>query len=142
MAARTVQEIMTTNPSVASPVTPVSEVALMMEREDVGAIPVVENQKLIGIVTDRDLALSIVGAQRPHNTPVRDVMTGRPQTVPPDTAIHSAAQIMQTHQIRRLPVVDQNSMLVGIISLGDLATDTESEGLKAETLEEVSTPTR
>jgi CBS domain-containing protein len=142
MAARTVREIMTTDPSFALPATPVFEVAKILDREDIGSLPIVDNHKLVGIVTDRDIALTIVGEQRPYDTPIRDVMTSRPQTAAPDTAIHSAAQIMQTHQIRRLPIVDADGALVGIVSLSDLATDTESEALKAETLEEVSTPTR
>jgi CBS domain-containing protein len=113
----------------------------MMRDEDVGSIPVVENDKLVGIVTDRDLALMVLGEQRPFNSPVRDYMTNRPETASPDTTIHQAAQTMQTHQIRRLPIVE-GDRLVGIISLGDLAVETQSDDLKVETLEEVSTPTK
>lgn len=139
--ARTVREIMTANPAAARPETPVREVAQMMKTQDVGSIPVIDNNRLAGIVTDRDLALLIVAENRDLSTPVRDVMTGKPQTATPDTTIHMAAQIMQDHQIRRLPIVDENGALVGIVSLGDLATDTQSDDLKVETLEEVSTPT-
>lgn len=131
---------MTSDVQSARPDAPVSEIAQMMKREDVGSIPIVENSKLVGIVTDRDLCLSIIGEKKPHDTAVRDVMTGRPETATPDTTVHKAAQIMQQHQIRRLPVCDENGKLVGIVALADLAIDTESEGLKAETLEEVSTP--
>ena len=137
--ARTVREIMTPNPKTASPDTPISEVAQMMKDEDVGSIPVVEDGRLVGIVTDRDLTIQALAERRPHDAPVRDFMTARPETATPDTTIHSAAQIMQDHQIRRLPICE-GDRLVGIVSLGDLAVDTESEGLKAETLEEVSTP--
>ena len=137
--ARTVREIMTPNPKTANPDTPISEVAQMMKDEDVGSIPVVEDGRLVGIVTDRDLTIQALAERRPHDAPVRDFMTARPETATPDTTIHSAAQIMQDHQIRRLPICE-GDRLVGIVSLGDLAVDTESEGLKAETLEEVSTP--
>lgn len=139
--ARTVREIMTTNPKTASPATPVFEVAQIMRSEDVGSVPIVENNKLVGIVTDRDLALMVVGEQKPTSSSVREFMTGRPETINPDTTIHMAAQVMQTHQIRRLPVVE-GDQLVGIVSLSDLAIDTQSDDLKVETLEEVSTPTK
>jgi CBS domain-containing protein len=98
---------------------------------------VVEGGKLVGIVTDRDLCLDVLGERKPDDSPVADFMTTRPQTATSDTTIHAAAQLMQTHQIRRLPVVDGDN-LVGIVALADLAVDTESEGLKAETLEEIS----
>jgi CBS domain-containing protein len=138
--ARTIREIMTPNPKTAQPDTPIAEVAQLMKDEDVGSIPVVEGGNLVGIVTDRDLTILALAQRKPADAPVRDFMTTRPQTASPDTTIHAAAQIMQDHQIRRLPVTD-GDRLVGIVSLGDLAVDTESEGLKAETLEEVSTPT-
>ncbi len=139
--ARTVREIMTPNPSAARPDTSVHEVARMMRDEDVGAIPVVENDRLVGIVTDRDLALLVLGERRPHESPVGEIMTQRPETASPDTTIHQAAQIMQTHQIRRLPIVE-GDRLVGIVSLGDLAVESQSDDLKVETLEEVSSPTK
>ena len=137
--ARTVREIMTGEVRSATPDTPVHQVARMMRDEDVGSIPLVEEGRLVGIVTDRDICIQVVAEQRPLDAAVRDFMTVRPETATPDTTIHRAAQIMQTHQIRRLPVCE-GDRLVGIIALGDLAVDTESEGLKAETLEEVSTP--
>ena len=132
---------MTGDVTTARPDSPVYQVARMMRDEDVGSIPVVEDGRLVGIVTDRDLCLNVLGERKPDDAPVRDFMTARPETANPDTTIHAAAQIMQTHQIRRLPVVE-NDRLVGIVALADLAVDTESEGLKAETLEEVSTPSR
>lgn len=113
----------------------------MMRDEDVGSIPVVEEGRLVGIVTDRDLAIQVLAENRSGDAPVQEFMTLRPETASPDTTIHMAAQLMQTHQIRRLPVTD-GGRLVGIVALADLAVDTESEGMKAETLEEVSTPNR
>ena len=139
--ARTVREIMTGDVRSARPDTPVHEVARLMRDEDVGSIPITEDDRLVGIVTDRDLCLQVIAEQRPFDAPVREFMTNRPETVDPETTIHRAAQIMQTHQIRRLPVCE-GERLVGIVALGDLAVDTESEGLKAETLEEVSTPSQ
>jgi CBS domain-containing protein len=132
---------MTPDPRAARPDSPAYEVARMMRDEDVGPIPVVQDGRLVGIVTDRDLCLQVLAERKPDDAPVRDFMTARPETASPDTTIHAAAQIMQTHQIRRLPVVE-GDRLVGIVSLADLAVDTESEGLKAETLEEVSMPTK
>ena len=137
--ARTVREIMTAEVRSARPDSPVHEVARMMRDEDVGSIPIVENDKLVGIVTDRDLCVKVIADQRPLDSAVSGFMTPRPETASPDTTIHMAAQIMQTHQIRRLPITD-GDRLVGMVSLGDLAVDTQSDDLKVETLEEVSTP--
>jgi CBS domain-containing protein len=89
----------------------------MMHAEDVGSIPVVEQNKLVGIVTDRDLAICIVAQGLPPTTPVSAVMTGQPHSIGPDTTIHRAGQLMQVHQIRRLPVCDENGILVGMIAL-------------------------
>ena len=139
--ARTVREIMTAEVRSARPDSPVHEVARMMRDEDVGSIPIVDNNSLVGIVTDRDLCLKVIGDQRPHDSAVSDFMTARPETASPDTTIHMAAQLMQTHQIRRLPITE-DGRLVGMVSLGDLAVDTQSDDLKVETLEEVSTPSR
>ena len=139
-AAMTLSEIMTKDVRSARPDTPVHEIAQMMKREDVGSIPIVDSGRLIGIVTDRDLCLSVIGERKPHDSAVKDFMTTRPETGAPDMTVHRAAQIMQTHQIRRLPVCDADGKLVGIVAMADLALDTASEGLKAETLEEVSVP--
>lgn len=140
--AKTLRDIMTKDPRSARPDTPVHEVAQMMKREDVGSIPIVDNKKLVGIVTDRDLCLSVIAERQPYDAPIANFMTTRPETGTPDMTVHRAAQIMQTHQIRRLPVCDEDGALVGIVALADLALDTESEGLKADTLEEVSVPNR
>lgn len=139
--ARTVREIMTADPSTARPDTPVWEVARMMKQENVGSIPVVDEGRLVGIVTDRDLCLGVLAEKQPVDAPVRGFMTGNPQTASPDSSIHDAGQIMGQHQIRRLPIVE-NDRLVGIVSLGDLAVDTQSDDLKVETLEEISQGTR
>jgi CBS domain-containing protein len=139
--AKTVQEIMTRNPTCARPESAAADAAQMMRREDVGAIPVVDGDRLIGIVTDRDLALDVLGERKPHETPVRDVMTTHPITATLDTTVHDAGELMQRNQIRRLPIVDRSDHLVGIVSLADLALDTNSDTVKINTLEGVSTPT-
>jgi CBS domain-containing protein len=139
--ARTVREIMTANPTTAAPDTPAYQVARTMKQEDVGSVPVVDGGRLVGIVTDRDLCVQLIAEQKPTDAPVRDFMTGNPQTAGPDSTIHDVAQIMGQHQIRRLPIVE-NDQLVGIVSLGDLAVDTQSDELKVETLEEISQGTR
>jgi CBS domain-containing protein len=140
--AKTIQEIMTRNPTCAKPGSPAAEAAQMMRQEDVGASPVVEGGRLVVIVTDRDLALDVLGERKPPETPVRDVMTTHPVTAVLDTSGHDAADLMQRNQIRRLPIVDREDHLVGIVSRADLALDTNSDGMKIDTLQSVSTPAR
>ena len=139
--ARPVREIMTANPSTAKPDTPAFQVAQIMKNEDVGSIPIVEGNRLVGIVTDRDLCIQLIAERKAVDSPVREFMTGNPQTAAPDSTIHDVGQLMATHQIRRLPIVE-DGRLVGIVSLGDLAVDTQSDDLKVETLEEISQGTR
>lgn len=101
-----------------SSVTMLPEVAQKMRQENIGAIPVEENGKLIGIVTDRDITIDAV-ANGNVNRPVKDIVTTNPVTVTPDTTIEDALRMMTEHDIRRLPVLE-NQNLVGIVSLEDL----------------------
>lgn len=101
-----------------SSVTMLPEVAQKMRQENVGAIPVEENGKVIGIVTDRDITIDAV-AQGNCNRQVKDILTPNPITVAPDTTIEDALRLMTQHNCRRLPVVE-NGQLVGMVSVEDL----------------------
>ena len=119
-------EVMTKNPVCSLPDDRVAKVAQLMKRENVGSIPVIENDQtriLVGIVTDRDLALRIVAKGRDANsTKVEAVMTSKVVTCLADDDLQKAMNAMSEHQLRRIPVVDNNNRVVGIIAQADVAT--------------------
>ncbi|MBZ0274501.1 MAG: CBS domain-containing protein [Anaerolineae bacterium] len=121
----TCQEIMTHSPACCLATDKVYAIAQRMQSENFGALPVVEDhetKKLIGIVTDRDLAIRVVGASRDAtNTLVSDVMTPNPVVCYPADNLDMTLKVMASHQIRRIPVVDENGQVVGIIAQADVA---------------------
>jgi len=132
-----VRDIMSSEVESASPDTTLEEVATMMKTEDVGAIPVVEDDELVGIVTDRDIVLRCVAEGKdPSETNVEDVLSEDLETASPDMDVQDAVRLMSRRQIRRLPVVEDNR-LVGILSLGDVAVK-EDEEEAGEALEDIS----
>ena len=137
-------EIMTTNPECCLASDKVYVIAQRMQSQNVGALPVVENhdnKKLIGIITDRDLAIRVLGAnQNATSTQVRAVMTHNPFVCFADDEIDTTIEIMAHNQIRRIPVVDENKRIVGIISQADVATRLESQSQSANMLEQISQP--
>jgi CBS domain-containing protein len=122
----------------------VSAAAKKMKDENIGPILVVEDEqgyKLVGIVTDRDLALKVVGEERDaQNTKVGDVMSGDVVTCHADDDVEKALNAMEEHQLRRIPVVDNDGRLVGIISQADVATRVDDPGKTAEVVKEISQP--
>ncbi len=116
-----VSEVMTHQVEIANPDDPIREAALVMERIDAGALPVGENERLIGMITDRDIAIRGVAQGRHPDTPVRDVMTADVRFCFEDDDLDQIADDMAELQVRRLPVVNRDRRLVGIISLGDIA---------------------
>lgn len=117
------------------------EAACVMRQLDVGVVPVCGNDdKVAGMLTDRDIAIRAVAEGRdPRDTRVKEVMTPGITYVWDDQDIDEAVRLMEQHQIRRLPVMNRNQRLVGIVSLGDIAVDA-SAGLSGEALKEVSQP--
>ncbi len=135
-----IKDIMTDTVAFVSPDTTVVETAQLMQKHDIGAMPVCEGQNIIGIVTDRDIVVRNVAHNKdPKTTPVRDVMTSGVKTISPDTGLSQAATLMSQGQVRRLPVVE-NNQLVGMVSLGDLATQAKYDVELAQTLGEISSP--
>jgi len=133
-----VRDIMVSDIETAEPDDTLDELAMMMREQDVGAIPIVEDGELIGIVTDRDIVVRCIAEGKdPVEIAADEVISGDLQTIDPDADIEEARRIMADHQIRRLPVLD-NGMLVGMISLGDLAVKTAESEHVADTLEEIS----
>jgi CBS domain-containing protein len=113
------------------------EAALKMETWNVGAIPVVSNDQLIGMITDRDIVIRGVAQRKPNSSKITEVMSDELITASPNMSIEEAADLMAKHQIRRLPVVE-GSKLVGIVSLGDLAIRDQYDHEAEEALSEIS----
>lgn len=106
----------------ASADTPVSEVAKMMQKDDIGAVPVGKDDKLIGMITDRDIALRVVAAGRdPAKTTAEEIMTRGIVYCRTTETVEDAIHLMDQKKIRRLPVIDENKKLVGMLSLGDVS---------------------
>jgi CBS domain-containing protein len=120
-----VREVMTPEVEVISPETTLAEAAQKMKSLDVGPLPVGERDRLVGMVTDRDITVRATAAGRdPNTTKVREVMTEQVFYCFEDESIEQAAEIMERAQIRRLMVLNRDKRLVGIVSLGDLAVET------------------
>ena len=116
----------------------VEKAAQLMSQYDVGSIPVCSDEKVIGIVTDRDIALrSIANGQNTKQQKVRDIMSSNPVVGSPEMDVHDAARVMSQEQIRRLPIVDHNN-LVGIISLGDISVEPDLQDNAEEALKKIS----
>jgi CBS domain-containing protein len=115
-----------------------SEIAALMRDGDMGAVPVVENGRLVGIVTDRDIVVRCVADGKNADTPVSEAMTTEIFSVRPDDFVFEAVRLMGDKQVRRIPVIDDAGKLTGIISMADVALETEDELEIAETLEEIS----
>jgi len=132
------REIMTRDLRTASPETSLQQAAAMMRDGDMGAVPVVENGRLVGIVTDRDIVIRCLADGKGASTPVSEAMTTEMFSVGPNDFVFEAVRLMGDKQIRRIPVITDDGKLAGIISMADVALETEDELEIAETLEEIS----
>lgn len=139
---RTCGEVMTKDPVCCLPGDTADKAAQLMMTEDIGPVLVIKNwqtKKLIGIVTDRDLAVKVVAEGRhPQQTTVEEVMTRDPVTCRPDETLQKAIEAMAEYQVRRIPVVDDNGQVVGIIAQADVATRVAAPQTTAEVVEEIS----
>lgn len=134
-----ITDVMTRDVQTVQPDQTAQEAARFMLSTDAGSIPVTEGERLIGMITDRDIAVRGVAEGRGPDTPVRDLMTDGIVCAGIDEDVDAVARKMSDAQVRRLPVVDEQQKLCGIVSLGDLARETESEAAH-EALEGVSQP--
>ena len=132
-----VSEAMTRDVRVANPGQSIREVAKMMDEIDAGALPVGENDRLVGMITDRDIAVRAVAKGKGPDTPVRDVMSREVKYCYEDEDLEHVAENMGELQVRRLPVVSRDKRLVGIVALGDIARS-EDHGTTGQTTEQVS----
>jgi len=129
---------MTSNVQTATREMSLRDVAVMMRDGDMGSIPVVENGKLVGIVTDRDIVVRSIADGKDATTPVGEAMTTEIFAVGPDDFVFEAIRLMGDRQVRRVPVVDNSGVLAGIIAIADIALEMEDEREIAEALEEIS----
>jgi CBS domain-containing protein len=124
MAQNSIRDLMTSNPRTVDPSTLVTEAARVMKQEDVGSVPVVEGDTLVGIVTDRDIALRVVAEGRdPQSSTVGDIASRELVTVDPQQSLDEALRLMAKHQVRRLPVCEEDGRLVGIVAQADVARE-------------------
>ena len=132
-----IRDVMTLNPRTVTPNDTIQNAARIMRDEDTGAVPVVENGRPVGMVTDRDIVVRSVADGGQVNRSVRDIVTTGVVCVTPDMSTREANELMSEHQVRRLPVVE-NDQLVGIVSLGDLAVKEGKDRRTGDTLQDIS----
>jgi CBS domain-containing protein len=134
-----ITEVMTRDVQTVRPDQPVQQAASFMLSADAGSIPVTDGERLIGMITDRDIAVRGVAKGYGPDTPVRELMTNDIVCARADDDVDDIASKMSEAQVRRLPVIDDNDRLCGIVSLGDLSRDA-GEDAASEALEGVSEP--
>ena len=135
---KSVQELMTSNPQTVDQNATVVDAARVMKERDTGIVPIVDGDRLVGTVTDRDIALKVVAEGRdPQSTKVSEVASTNLVTVEPSQDLDEALRLMAKHQVRRLPVVDDDGTLVGIVSQADVARHA-SDAQTGEVVEEIS----
>lgn len=136
-----VNEIITHDPEVIRPETALIEAAQKMKSLDIGMLPVCDGDRLVGVITDRDITVrGVAQGYDPKTARVQEVMTPEVIYCFDDEDVKEAAKKMEEKQVRRLPVLNREKRLVGIVSLGDLAVRTGKEKLAGEVLERVSEP--
>lgn len=124
---RTVREVMTSDPCAIDAEKPVAYAAKMMKDEDVGLAPIVEGDRLVGTVTDRDIVTRVIAEGRdPESTSVREIASTDLVTIDPQQQLDEALRLMARHQVRRLPVVEEDGRLVGVVAQADVAAHAQS----------------
>ena len=138
MGGTKVREVMTDNPRCVTPETLVSEAARLMKSEDVGSLPILEGDKVTGVITDRDIVIRAVAEEKdPRGMPVREVASRELVTIRPDEDLSEALKLMASYQVRRLPVVDEDNTLVGVIAQADIAMEGKEKDF-AHMVEDIS----
>ncbi|HEX7084327.1 MAG TPA: CBS domain-containing protein [Gaiellaceae bacterium] len=135
---RTIREVMTENPRSVAPDDTVVEAARVMRDEDAGVVPITDRDRLVGVVTDRDIAIRVVAdGQDPRDTRVTEVASRQLVTIDPEQDLDEALRLMSRHQVRRLPVVEEDGRLVGIVAQADVARHADA-ARTGETVEDIS----
>lgn len=132
-----IREAMTSSPTTVEPGTTAQEAARLMKSKDVGSLPVVDGDRLVGMITDRDLALRLVGEGKGADTPIGELASKDVVTIDPQQDVGEAARLMAEHQLRRLPVCEEDGKLVGILAQADVAQIGHDE-LTGEVVQKIS----
>lgn len=133
-----VREAMTSSPQTVEPSATVVEAARMMRDGDFGPVPIVEDGTLQGVLTDRDITIRVVAEGKdPQSTKVSEIASRELVTIDPEQTLEEASRLMAQHQVRRLPVCEEDGKLIGIIAQGDLALEAPDE-TTGEVVEEIS----
>ncbi len=132
-----IRDVMTPDVRTIAPSATIREAAQIMAETDVGVLPVADSDRLLGMLTDRDIVVRAVADGGQPSRPIREVVTSAVVTATPDMSTRDAAQLMSEHQIRRLPVVE-GERLVGMVSIGDLAVKEGKDSRIGDTLQYIS----
>lgn len=133
-----IKDVMTQDVRFVTPETPLSEIARQMRDEDIGVVPVVENDRMIGMVTDRDIVVRCVAAGNMETATARTAMSPRVLYCYDDQSVNEILENMSEQQVRRMPVVNRDKRLVGVVSIGDLSQ--KSQRKAGESLKGISQP--
>lgn len=137
--SRHIRDVMTPDPECVSEKDSIRDVARIMKDADTGVVPVVDGKKIIGLITDRDIIVrGLAEGKNLENVRVNELMTRSIRSVREDSSVDEALELMGSAEIRRVPVVNQNDELVGIVSLGDIATQANRDGKVGQTVENIS----
>ena len=135
---KSIRDAMTSNPRAIDTTTPVAEAARLMKSEDVGSLPIVEGDRLVGMLTDRDIVVRVVAeGNDPQSTNAGDVASRDLVTIDPQQDLDEALRLMAQHQVRRLPVVEEDGRLVGILAQADVAIEGQDQKT-GQLVEEIS----
>lgn len=134
-----VSDFMTRDPECVSEKDSIRDVARIMKDKDTGVVPVVDGKKVLGLITDRDIVVrGLAEGKDMANAKVTDVMTRDVRSVREDATVSEVLDLMSSSQVRRVPVVNSSQELVGIVSIGDIATESDSAGKVGRAVEEIS----
>ena len=140
MGSRRVRDIMTSNPECLREKDSVVEAARIMKSEDTGVVPIIDdNGKLMGMITDRDIIVRLVADGRnPLDCKINEAMTKHVRSVDEDATVDEVLSVMRGANVRRVPVCDRSGVVVGIVSMADLATETQEKGKVGDVVQDIS----
>jgi CBS domain-containing protein len=137
--SRQIRDVMTANPECVSEKNSLRDVARIMKDKDTGVVPVVDGKRIIGLITDRDIVVrGLAEGKNLENASVNEIMTKSVRSVREDASVNEVLEMMGNSEIRRVPVVNGNDELVGIVSIGDIATQGNQDGKVGRAMENIS----
>jgi CBS domain-containing protein len=137
--SRKIRDIMTANPETVTEKDTIRDAARIMKQRDTGIVPVVDGKKIIGLITDRDIVVRLIAdGKDTSNAKVNEAMTKNVRSVQEDASVDEVLRVMKGAEIRRVPVVNKNDEIVGIVSIGDLAVETNQDNKVGKAIEDIS----